>query len=79
MRKYIRKLRLPFLFYNWTSLAGTTLALISLSMIVFLLLISLLIDPGTSYLGLFIYIILPVFLVSGLALIPLGMMVKSRK
>ena len=75
----MRKFKLPQSVYNWTSVIGTTLAVISLSMIVFLFVISLFYEEGGSYLGLFIFIVLPVFLVIGLLLIPIGMIIKGKK
>lgn len=47
-------------------------------MILFLIAVSLFIEVTSSYLGLVIYIILPVFLVLGLLLIPIGMF-RQRK
>ncbi len=58
---------------------GAVIALISLSMIVFLFVISVIFDQGSSYLGLFVYIVLPVFLVAGLLLIPIGALIRLRK
>lgn len=73
------KLKLPDSSYNWTTLIGTTIALISLFMIVFLFAISFFFDQGGSYLGLIIYIVLPSFMILGLILIPIGMYYKSKK
>lgn len=73
------KLKLPESSYNWISLIGATIALISLFMVVFLFIISTVFDRGGSYLGLVIYIILPAFLVAGLILIPIGMFWKKRQ
>ncbi|MGE5313300.1 MAG: cytochrome c3 family protein [Acidobacteriota bacterium] len=73
------KLKLPHSVYNWTTLAGVTIALISLFMIVFLFIISTFIQQGSSYLGLIIYIVLPAFLIAGLILIPVGMWSKHRR
>lgn len=75
----MKKFVLPRSFYNWTSMAGASLALISLFMIVFLFVISLVFDQGGSYLGLLIFIVLPVFLVLGLVFIPIGMYFQHRK
>jgi len=75
----MRKFKLPQSVYNWTSVIGVTLAVISISMIVFLFVISLFYEEGGSYLGLFIFIVLPVFLVIGLLLIPVGMIIKAKK
>ncbi len=73
------KLKLPSSVYNWITLSGATLALISLFMIVFLFFISFFMDYGSSYLGLVIYIILPAFMIAGLILIPIGMLRKHKK
>lgn len=76
----MRKYKLPPSFYNWTSLIGATIALISLFMIVFLFVVSIVfMKEGSSYLGLVMYIVLPVFLVLGLIFIPVGMIIKRRK
>ncbi len=68
------KLKLPQSSYNWLSLSGAMIAIISLFMIVFLFIISVLFEQGGSYLGLVIYILLPSVLVLGLVLIPVGML-----
>ena len=73
-------MKLPQSFRNWTSLTGATIALISLFMIVFLFVISVIFDQGGgSYLGIVMFIILPVFMIFGLILIPIGMVTKLRK
>lgn len=72
-------MKLPRSFYNWTSLVGAIIALISLFMIVFLLAVSVFLGEGSSYLGLVIYIVLPVFLILGLILIPIGMIIKLKR
>ena len=71
-------MKLPRSFYNWTTLIGTVIAVIALFMIVFLIFVSFFIEVTSSYLGLVIYIVLPIFLVTGLILIPVGMMRKVR-
>ena len=68
------KIKLPDSSYNWLSIVGATIAVISLFMITFLFTISFFFNQGGSYLGLVIYIILPSFLVLGLILIPIGML-----
>ena len=73
------KIKLPDSSYNWTTLIGATIALISLFMIVFLFSISFFFDQGGSYLGLIIYIVLPSFMIVGLILIPIGMYITSRR
>ncbi len=72
-------MKLPQFFNNWLSLIGSMISIISLFMIGFLLVVSLIFDEGSSYLGLFIYIIMPVFLITGLILIPIGMFRKIRR
>jgi hypothetical protein len=72
-------MKLPASFYNWTSLVGAIIAVITLFMIIFLLAVSLFLGEGSSYLGLVIYILLPVFLVIGLILIPIGMVIRMKK
>ena len=67
------QLKLPTSVYNWTSITGAVIAVISLFMIVFLFAISYFLDRGGSYLGLVIYIVLPAFLIVGLILIPIEM------
>jgi nitrate/TMAO reductase-like tetraheme cytochrome c subunit len=76
----MKKYRLPQSYYNWVSIIGTTIAVISLFMIVFLFVISMVFGEGSSsYMGLVMYIVLPVFLVIGLIIIPIGMIIKRRK
>jgi len=72
-------MKLPRSVYNWTSLIGAVLAAISFFLILFFLAISLVFDEGSSYAGLFAYIILPAFLVLGLILIPIGMRARVRR
>ena len=72
-------MKLPSTLYNWTSVIGAVIAIISLFMIVFLIAISLFIEVTSSYLGIVIYIILPIFLILGLILIPIGMVRRRRR
>ncbi|MBN1302414.1 MAG: NapC/NirT family cytochrome c [Melioribacteraceae bacterium] len=73
------KMKLPHSVYNWISLIGTTIAIISFFMIIFLFFVSVFIEHGGTYLGLIVYIILPAFLIFGLLLIPIGMYFKVRR
>ncbi|MCE1198120.1 MAG: NapC/NirT family cytochrome c [Marinilabiliales bacterium] len=72
-------MKLPKKIYNWMSLAGIVLAANSLLVIIVLFLFSLFTDHNNSYLGLYIYIIVPMFLVIGLLMIPLGVVLKIKK
>ncbi len=72
--------KLPKSFYSWTTVSGVVLASVSFLIILFLILISTLFPRGVSqYLGLFTYIILPVFLIIGLLLIPIGTWRKFKR
>ncbi|MBN1340456.1 MAG: NapC/NirT family cytochrome c [Bacteroidales bacterium] len=75
----MKKFKLPQSYYNWTSLTGSVIALVSLFMIVFLFVISMFFAQGSSYLGLVLWIVLPGLLVVGLIIIPIGMALKQRK
>jgi len=75
-------MKLPSSIRNWISISGAVLAVFNLASILSLLLLNLAFGFGGSYIGLFIYIILPGFMVIGLLLIPIGMRinrVKARK
>ncbi|MHC1702440.1 MAG: NapC/NirT family cytochrome c [Tenuifilaceae bacterium] len=71
-------MKLPRSYYNLLSFIGTAIAGVSFFMILFLFIISFLFVKS-SYLGLFIYIIIPAFMVFGLLLIPLGMLIELRR
>lgn len=72
-------MKLPQSLRNWISIIGASIALLNIVFIVFLLLISFIFDIGSSYIGLFIYIVLPFFMITGLLLIPIGMYVTKRR
>lgn len=72
-------MKLPQHFYSWTTITGAVIAAISFLLIVFSLIISFIFPEETgNYLGLFTFIILPVFLIIGLVLIPIGTYRKLR-
>jgi len=73
------KLRLPRSMQNWITLIGATIAIIALFMIIFIFSISLFIVEGHTYLGLIIFILLPVVMVIGLLLIPIGMFIERKR
>lgn len=73
------KLKLPSSVYNWVSIWGAMIALITLFMIIFLFIVSIFHGGNQTYLGLIIYLILPAFLVLGLILIPIGMWIKTKR
>ncbi|MFC2080023.1 cytochrome c3 family protein [Bacteroidota bacterium] len=72
-------MKLPRSFYNPISLTGSVIAGATIVVFIFSLLAMKILDIGGSYMGLFIYIILPVFLIIGLILIPIGMVRRGRK
>lgn len=72
-------MKLPASYYNTLSFIGSIVAGISLLLIIFLFAVTFFFDQGSSYLGLFIYIVLPALLVIGLLLIPIGMSIKIRR
>lgn len=72
-------MKLPKSIYNLLSITGFLLAVNSLLVIVLLFIFSLFSKENNSYLGLFTYIIVPVFLVIGLLLIPIGALRKKRR
>jgi hypothetical protein len=72
-------MKLPQSLRNYTSFLGAVLAIISLIIIIFLFIITAIFHAGSSYLGIFIYIVLPVFLIIGLLLIPLGALITRRR
>ena len=72
-------MKLPHFFRNWVSIIGASIAIINFVLIILLLFVTFIFDVGSSYIGLFIYMILPTFLITGLLLIPIGMYLTKRK
>ncbi len=74
-------MKLPRSYYNTLSFIGTVVAAISLFMIIFGAIVGYFFEASNAYLGLFTYIILPAIMITGLILIPVGMLidVKRRK
>jgi hypothetical protein len=71
--------RFPSSFYNPVSLAGAVLAAVSFATILFLTAVDLLQASAPAYIGVVSYIILPVPLLIGLVLIPLGAWRERRR
>ncbi|SYZ73031.1 Cytochrome c family protein [Candidatus Zixiibacteriota bacterium] len=69
----MRELKFPRLVYNWISTAGVIISVISGSLVLLLMGISLFTRDSNPYFGVFMYMILPPFVLAGLALIPIGM------
>jgi hypothetical protein len=72
-------MKLPGAYSNAVSLVGTFLAGVSLLLIIFFFVLTSFYDVGGAYMGILVFIILPVFLVFGLILIPIGMIITIRK
>lgn len=72
-------MKLPASYYNPISLIGSFIAGINVVIILFFLVAMLFFDVGGSYIGLYIYMILPIFLISGLIMIPVGMIRRTRR
>ncbi|MEE9271026.1 MAG: NapC/NirT family cytochrome c [Candidatus Krumholzibacteria bacterium] len=65
--------RFPRLVYNKLSIAGGFLAVITAMTMVFFLLVQAGAGEANPYLGIFIYMVLPPILLTGLILVPIGM------
>ncbi len=72
-------MKLPSSVKNWISITGALLAVFNLASILSLTILNSIFGFGGSYIGLFIYIVLPAFMVIGLILIPVGMRINRRK
>lgn len=71
-------MKLPPSSKNWLTIIGSIIAAINLLIIFLLFIISTIFNKGNTNLGLFIYIILPGFLILGLLLVPVGMIRERR-
>ena len=72
-------MKLPPSTKNFLSIIGAFIAGVNLILILILFVISTIFDKGNTNIGLFIYIILPGFLVFGLLCIPVGMYLERNK
>ena len=66
-------MKLPSSIKNWVSISGAVLAVFNLATIFSLIVLNWAFDFGGTYIGLFIYMVLPAFMITGLLLIPIGM------
>ncbi|MFN8209444.1 MAG: NapC/NirT family cytochrome c [Bacteroidales bacterium] len=72
-------MKLPRLTKNWITIIGAIIAAINFLLILVLFIISTIFNNSNTNIGLFIYIILPGFLVLGLLMIPVGMIMERRR
>jgi len=77
--KRLENMHLPKSTKNLLTIAGTTIALVSLLIILLLFVISTYFGSNNSFLGIFIYMALPALMVFGLILIPVGMIRAKRR
>lgn len=71
-------MKLPASYKNWLTIIGFIIASINLALIFVLFIVSTIFNKGNTNLGLFIYVILPGFMMLGLILIPIGIL-RERK
>src|SRR5437868_14531620 len=69
----------PSLFRNYLSLFGAAVVAASLASIVLLFLVELSVGTENPYLGIFTYVILPGFLITGLLTVFVGMHFERRR
>jgi nitrate/TMAO reductase-like tetraheme cytochrome c subunit len=72
-------MKLPQSTKNWLTIIGSIIASINFLLILLLFIISTIFNKQNTNLGLYIYIILPGFMVFGLLLIPIGMFFERRR
>lgn len=72
-------MKLPSSIKNWISITGAILAVFNLATILSIVILNSLFSFGGAYIGLFIYIVLPAFMITGLFLIPIGMRINRSK
>jgi hypothetical protein len=77
--KQAAKKKIPSLYRNYLSFAGTAIALASLTSIVFLFLIELTSGHDQPYLGIFTFILFPAIMIFGLFIIVVGMLLERRR
>jgi NapC/NirT cytochrome c family, N-terminal region len=73
------KKKFPWLAYNWVSLAGAVIALVAGFIIAFLLVINAITPIRNVYVGIILYMVLPIALIGGLLIIPAGMYAQWRR
>ena len=71
--------RFPSTFYNTITLGGTALAAISLGLILFLMALEALSHEHKPYMGIIAFVILPGFLIAGMAMAAFGVLRQQRR
>ncbi|MDL1893344.1 cytochrome C, partial [Sphingobacteriales bacterium CHB3] len=73
------KRRLPDSFYNPITITGAALAVVSFATIIFLTFVEVFQEHAPAYIGIISYVMLPVPLIVGLLLIPVGVWREKRR
>ena len=74
-----KRIHLPRLAYNSLSIAGAAITLVLGVTLLFFLVLIATVGESNPYLGIFVYLVLPVCLAAGVLLIPIGMLRKRRR
>ncbi len=69
----------PESFYNFVTLVGAVIAVVSFGLILFLVLLEAVAEQPKPYMGIIAFVILPVFLLLGLVLIAIGIIREHRR
>lgn len=72
-------MKTPKTITNWISIVGILLSINSFILIVVLFIHSMFTEHQNPYNGIFTYILMPIIFVTGLLMIPLGMLIKRRR
>lgn len=72
-------LKLPISYHNMVSYTGTFLIIISLCAFIFVYILSSLAPTENPYVGLILFLVLPVPFIIGLLLVPVGMLIRHRR
>ncbi len=72
-------MKLPSSIKNYISITGAVIAVFNLAAILSLFILNSFFNFGGSYIGLFTYIVLPVIMIFGLLLIPIGMRINNKR
>ena len=72
-------MKLPKTYYNPLSLVGSIIASVCAVVFVFMMISNLLFDYEGAYMGIFLFMVLPLFLIIGLILIPIGMSRRAKR
>jgi hypothetical protein len=69
----------PESFYNFVTLVGAVIAVVSFGLILFLVLLEAVAEQPKPYMGIIAFVILPIFLLLGLVLIAVGIIREHRR